>query len=316
MKEYYLYHDESKEQGFWHGFLLVPVEFRDELAGLLDGARQNNRLQKIKMSFKNISKPPHFVCAKTWFTLLLAALQNERPRKMVEFFWGSEFGDKGEKAGKYRTFSTPPGCKASMFYFPQGAKAFTYSSDYTGQFASAFKVGAKHLLNTLLPPQEPCIVRSIFIDGEEHFKPRSLPKEKLLDKLKSESKSHISFADDCTVNGVCVPEKDRLILDALDVFLGAFRYSAKVISENATEQGILNRMDISKQGNKLIKYMERHPAGKINSRFYRGIAMSEAVIESGAFHFNPLSLRMIPCSQGVQEDFYKGQESVNPERRA
>ncbi len=30
--EYELYHDESKEEGFWHGMLLVPVAHKGKLA--------------------------------------------------------------------------------------------------------------------------------------------------------------------------------------------------------------------------------------------------------------------------------------------
>ena len=34
--EYELYHDESKENGYWHGMLLVPVTKKSELVALLE----------------------------------------------------------------------------------------------------------------------------------------------------------------------------------------------------------------------------------------------------------------------------------------
>jgi hypothetical protein len=305
--EYYLYHDESKEQGFWHAFLLVPVSFRNELGTLLTDSRQNHRLQRKKLSFKGLNKDPHFRCAKTWFTLFVASLQNARPEKMVEYFWGTLFDGSGKKSGEYRRLERIPGCKASILYFPQGQEVFSYCSDYPGQFAAAFKMGAKGIMNHLLPQEEPSQISKVFIDGEKHFGVRPLPKDRLLKNLQAETQEHISIADRCAIEGHEMEDQDRLILDAVDLFLGAFRYTAKIIPEHVSEQGVLSRMDIAKQGNDLVDYLNRHPAGKKPSRFFRGIAMSEARIDNGTFRFSPLSLRMLPESQGIQGDLFEGE---------
>ena len=307
MTEYYLYHDESKEQGFWHAFLLVPVSFRDELAQLLKDSRHENRLQDMKLTFKDLRKEPHFRCAKTWFTLIVASLQNARSDKMAEYFWGSQFDGSGKKSGDYRKLDKIPGCKASILFFPQGPEVFSYCSDYPGQFAAAFKIGAKGIMNYLLPKENPSAINNVFIDGEKHFGARSLPKDRLLKNLQTETKEHVSIANTCVIEGYPSSLEDRLILNALDVFLGAFRYSAKVIPDNVSEQGILSRMDVAKQGNKLIEYLTTHPAGQRHSRFHRGVAMSEVRIDDGKFNFPPLALRMLPDSLGKQTDFWKPQ---------
>ena len=41
MGTYYLYHDESKENGYWHGILLVPVKAKAILFDYLEQARKN-----------------------------------------------------------------------------------------------------------------------------------------------------------------------------------------------------------------------------------------------------------------------------------
>ena len=38
---YDIYHDESKEEAYWHGFLFVPRENRNYLLNLLNEARVN-----------------------------------------------------------------------------------------------------------------------------------------------------------------------------------------------------------------------------------------------------------------------------------
>jgi len=52
---YELYHDESQEDGYWHGMLLVPVGTKNELVNLLNLARSNTHVDN-KISLKEVKK--------------------------------------------------------------------------------------------------------------------------------------------------------------------------------------------------------------------------------------------------------------------
>ena len=57
--DYELYHDESKEGGFWHGMLLVPIVKKHTLLNLLSQARENTNYSE-PISIKQVRKQGGF----------------------------------------------------------------------------------------------------------------------------------------------------------------------------------------------------------------------------------------------------------------
>lgn len=291
MTSYYLYHDECKEAGFWHAYLLVPQSFRELLASTLRKARQEHRLQAKRLSFKSLSKDAHYSCARSYFTIVAAALQQQKPNNMFPFYSGRG-GTRNGSHSHYSTFDDPPGCKATVLYFPQGLQAFTHcEGDVVKQIEVSFRIGAKSLINYLLNSSSSSELIMCYLDGEKHYRGR-LRKKQTLRVLEDSSKGHIRIQPDCEIHGEGLEGDDRIILDALDIFLGAIRYRAGIIPEKVSDGGKMRRLNIAKDSEKHVEYLSRHAAGKRNSRFYRGLSLSEARIDNNEFNFSELTARI------------------------
>jgi hypothetical protein len=62
--DYELYHDESQVDGYWHGMLLVPMQYKQRLLKYLDEARRNSGYID-PIGIKKVKKPNRvFDCAQ------------------------------------------------------------------------------------------------------------------------------------------------------------------------------------------------------------------------------------------------------------
>ena len=77
--DYELYHDESKELGYWHGMLMVPVHTRSILLEYLSASRDNTGY-RYPLSLKKVRKPrgPKYECAQGWAQLGVVSLVSRR----------------------------------------------------------------------------------------------------------------------------------------------------------------------------------------------------------------------------------------------
>jgi hypothetical protein len=82
---YDIYHDESKERGYWHGFLFVPGTARKLLLDLLKSARTvtgyPHEVHYVNLGAKT---KPHYetaIIAEAWTSIGVAALQQQKLKK-------------------------------------------------------------------------------------------------------------------------------------------------------------------------------------------------------------------------------------------
>ena len=107
--DYELYHDESKEYGYWHGMLLVPVDTKSKLIAYLETARNNyNYYQPI--SLKNIRKESgqKFGLVRTWLSIALQSMIQKLKQKEHIFLGKQHYEDFNELLKlKFRTPDLP-----------------------------------------------------------------------------------------------------------------------------------------------------------------------------------------------------------------
>ncbi len=82
---YDIYHDECKEDGYWHGFLFVPRDSRDALLNLLSSARDNTTYDGY-FHYVTIGQSANpdgkkYIAAEAWTSIGCNALQQQKLRK-------------------------------------------------------------------------------------------------------------------------------------------------------------------------------------------------------------------------------------------
>ena len=79
---YDIYHDESQEEAYWHGFLFIPRDERQYLLDLLTKS-QNSLNWFGPVSFKDVrrgmgSGSPRVQLIESWLSVALASLQQQK----------------------------------------------------------------------------------------------------------------------------------------------------------------------------------------------------------------------------------------------
>ena len=275
MRRYAVFHDESKEDGFWHIFFWVPIDFFEELVEKLSLAQKNSGFAGREFSFKNLKSKASYRCAEYWLTILKASLHNQKLSQLVDFDLGRIFDEvDNRRKPLYQKFSKMPCCKVNMFYLPNGHRDLNLCKDETSRIETTFRMGLKGGAHYLFSRDNPCEISNVWIDREKHYQ-RPLEKEKLFSRLQNETRDYIVLSDDCRIEGEDVPEKERLILDAVDILLGSFRH-AHVHGTSTDSNAKVQKYKLTRVTHDLLTRLEKGHARMKNSRFYTGYSLSQA----------------------------------------
>src|SRR5699024_6919948 len=99
--DYYIYHDESKEQGYWHGIYLVPVKTKQILLNKIKEIRTNTG-DKHVVGLKRVNKMNNRVYSITsaFLQLGIASLVQDFKGKTYPIHLGKRKFRQGKKPKK------------------------------------------------------------------------------------------------------------------------------------------------------------------------------------------------------------------------
>lgn len=165
--DYDLYHDESKQSGYWHGMLLVAQRSRHLLLEHLALVRSNTGY-KDPIELKGLNKPsgPKYRTIRAWMIIATAAL--------IQNFKGNPChiytGDDGRSAS-FGRFTNLVGDRFILPRIKDGHISMTGYRDDAARVETTFRVGFKggvHLFaNT---SGDGLVVKSFHFDG---YRPQS-----------------------------------------------------------------------------------------------------------------------------------------------
>jgi hypothetical protein len=145
MAAYELYHDESMENGYWHGMLLIPIDKKTTLVDLLAVARTNTGYYD-PISIKKVrGRDRVFSCAESWIQIGFGYL---RSRTKAQPFVVTQ----GKPKGKTVTCSLCPeaiGAKFILFRERDNHKKMTGYPDTASKMETTFRFGIKGGLHYL-----------------------------------------------------------------------------------------------------------------------------------------------------------------------
>ncbi len=221
--EYIVYHDESKEPGYWHVFLFVPVDSREMLLAALKEALKNSKYKRNDRSYKEIrGSSAGYKMADYWLSILASSFQVQRGAGMLPYTTGRTLGSRYPNRETILQFPRPPGCRMAVFQIINGHADLDTVGDKTRKIELTFRMGLQGACHYFHDDNNPMVLRSIFVDRERQYN-RPLDRNWIFSKLSTRFRDYCSLSPECQINGEDVPDDDWLILDAADVLLGVIR---------------------------------------------------------------------------------------------
>lgn len=297
---YDIYHDESKEDAYWHGFLFVPRDNRDYLLNLLNEARKNTNYfsqvhyQKIKRRAKYNHET--VIITKSWTTIGVSSLQQQ---KLIKFPLKVYLGRNPKKRTEppyYRILDQLIRCKFMVFKERDKHRKMFFADDNLRNIEITFKMALKGSLHKLFNNNDPVTIGNIFIDGDEQYigeYGRNLNTDEIIRRLRLERRDFVYFLDKSKI----IPQKsnhhklksgqnaeDSHLLQLCDILIGGVRFHSYCPYNNIT------KYRISESCKYLLKHDQNNIARMKESRYFNGFLLNEAWIEDNEWKFGQLNV--------------------------
>ena len=207
---YDIYHDESKEEAYWHGFLFVPRDNRNYLLNLLNEARVNTgyfhqvHYQKIKSKTKcnNVKA----IIIYSWTTIGVFSLQQQKLYIIPPFIYMGRISRKTEPI--YKKLENLIKCRFAVFKEKDKHKKMFFKDDNLRNIEITFKMALKGALHKLFSNNNPVTIGNIFIDGDEQYigeYGRNLNTTEIIRRLQLEKREYVDFLDTSEI----IPQKSN-----------------------------------------------------------------------------------------------------------
>jgi len=292
---YDIYHDESKEDAYWHGFLMVPRENRDNLLMLLNQARINIGYHE-EISYKHIrrrAKAHHHKpkLIESWCSIMLAALQQQKHNRLITSF---HLGGKKYEKKYVRQLDTLLKCKFVVFREKDNHDKMYAHMDELKCIETTFRMGLKGGIHSLFNKDNPVTIGNIYIDGDEHYYGkygRTLSTARILKQFGHQARDYVSFLEDSKIIAQRSNHKkikkdqetqNSHLLQMCDIFLGGIRFfSYRPDSKHV-------KYKISYPCRILLEHDLANVARMSNSRFYNAFLLSAAHLIGDKWSFDYL----------------------------
>jgi hypothetical protein len=294
-----LYHDESKEDGYWHGILLVPVLQRQYLLDLLQHVRNNLHFNGV-LSMKD-AKPNNRTrheCTRCWVEIGAGSLMQTRKNKeMPAYGTGRYQFENGRRKRELRTLQSVIGAKFILFRErdSHGKLDDRFFSDEASKIETTFRMGLKGGAHFLGSDSNPINIISLHFDGNEHHR-RNLDRNRIIGRMYG-LRDYFSISDNAPLydkwSNHHKPENKRQsfddcqLLQLTDLLIGAFRRQLTGRYQDSLSKPVRKFVEDWKMGFARIK----------NSRWYHGYCLSQCFIDNGTWNFETLVYKKIETQQ-------------------
>lgn len=285
---YDIFHDECKEDGYWHCFIFIPRNKQEILNYLLQRPRIILNYQN-PIHFRNIgmnAKANHTKVrlVKSWISILVYSIQQQKIE--AELYFGHQ--NRVPKYKKIKGDNEKIGARLIIFREKEGHKDMYEDMSITKKIESTFRMGLKGGTHFLFF-YENVTIGNVYIDYEKEGFEKNFNCNNILDRFKRESRGNIFFESDSEIIPVDKKEyklNDRTseFMQLADVTVGGFR----------TQKLKMKNFEARFQATKPLKILlEKEVEIKprmTNSRYYKAFTFSDAWIENEEWMFENIHI--------------------------
>lgn len=282
--EYDLYHDESKEAGYWHGMLLVPRARREKLLEFLDQARTNTRYPH-PLTLKGLAKTSgrRFRCTRAWLSIAVVSLIQQEKGLPSGYYSG-----KKRRRTDIKRLSTIIGTRFILFRVKEGHHDLKGYPDFASRIETTFRMGMKGGLHLFATEADPLSIASLHFDGYEHRK-RRIDRSRIVGRL-GKLKDPVSVPPSVVVDDRTSDHReadsqeydDCQLLQLTDLLVSGFRTVLGPVGNPAQVRAV-------RPLQRLADRWDQGPARMKNSRWHQGFCISECYLKNGRWQFSNIA---------------------------
>lgn len=291
--EYDLYHDESQEEGYWHGMLLVSRPTRDTFLEYLNLIRNETGYHHPVTLKKLNTKGFRFNCIRAWIQLSAGALMQYFKNEPFPVLVGRRKYSVEERKpyASYKKLlridSNDKIIGAKFILFKERdshSKMGDLYPDFASKIETTFGFGLKGGMHWLGTEKTPIRIRSIHFDGHKHYG-RNIDQERIMKRI-SGLRDYCSFEDEIKINDKtgkhnvedCQHYDDCQFLQLTDLLVGSFR-TILGSAKNSIQKEVAHPIK------ELIGKWQDGLARMKNSRWFEGFWMSECWLDGDRWSF-------------------------------
>jgi hypothetical protein len=303
-----VYHDESKEAGYWHGILLVPRATRPVILQHLATVRRETGCD-LPLSLKDVkSRGDRFQCSRAAVQLAVAAMMQDTKGHAEKVFVSSRGYNQQEqrKATDYREIVriTEPLKMRFIVFRERDCLKFLdpegHFLDYGAKVETTFRMGFKGGLHLLFDEDDPVTIASFHFDGHEHHR-RHTDTDRIVGRLVDGLRPYCRIVEQPVMDDRSSDHRqpgaqsfdDCQFLQLTDLLIGSFRTvlgECKNDVQADVAYPVAGLVDKWKAGRKRME----------NSRWHRGFCISQCHLENGKWQFTSLPAKENPNQQCFQ----------------
>jgi len=276
MTTYELYHDESMEDGYWHGMLLVPIEKKESLLEKLAVVRKNTGYNE-PISIKKVREHNRiFSCANSWVHIGFGYLRSRSKNQSFPI----EFGQEKGKPIISSLENEAIGAKFILFRERDNHQKMKGYPDSPSKVETTFRFGLKGGLHFLGSDKNPIHIEKMHFDGYKHHL-RHLDKKRIVGRLyglrnycsisNREDLIDDKSSDHRLKDGV-QSYGDCQLLQLTDLLIGSFRTALGVVTRDLHKE-------LSHFPKKLLVDYQKGYVRMRNSRWLHSFWVSECFLE-------------------------------------
>ena len=285
---YDVFHDECKEDGFWHCFIFISRETQKILFNLLQIPRKNLQYYEL-IHFGDISRRyknhnPKARLIKSWCSILLYAIQQQKIE--AQLYLGHKNSKpihKLIKSGNNRIAN-----KLIIFREKNGDQDMYDSMSKSKKIETTFRMGIKGGTHFLFPNKE-ILIGNVYIDSSKRAFEENFNTNNILERFKIESNKNVFFEDNSKI--IPVDKKDyeknepiSEFMQLADVVVGGIRtQKLKMTNFHA-------RYEATYQLKNLLEKETENFARMAKSRYRKGFALSDAFIKNKQWEFENMHI--------------------------
>lgn len=280
--DYELYHDESKESGYWHGMLLVPVSRKDALVELLCRARENAKYPKPVGIKKTRRRDRKSACVEAWVSIGVASAISRQDRARCEVYMGKL--TKGRR--EYEFVDCFVGLKFILFREVDAHSTMIGHVDHGSKVETTMRMGLKGGLHLLACEDSPVRIVRLHFDGWQHHR-RHIDGERVVGRMAGlrsycQVMQEIDDRSSDHTRSDSQEYADCQLLQLADVMIGAFR-SAFGSCTNEHQRRVADQV------RPIVERYRAGPSRMRHSRWHRSFAFSQCQLVDGSWCFKEIA---------------------------
>ena len=290
--DYEIYHDESKEHGYWHGILIVPTATKSLVINHLKQVREHTKHQ-YPLSIKKIkSYGKIFNCAEAWIDYAIGTMITKFNSQLpYQIFTGERIRDKKQ----YDIFDNlinrnPLGVKFILSCDKDQFEKMYNSLDYGSKVEISFGIAVKGGFHYIFSEDNHARIDKIHFDGHKHHG-RNINPERILNRLKG-LRDYCQIKENCPIDDrssdhrIANSQKydDCQLLQLTDLLVGSFRTAFGFLGQVELPA----QRELAKPVKALIERYQKGYARMRNSRWKNSFCLSVSLIEDGKWQFQDI----------------------------